>query len=447
MNTSTPAPTTAPLPQEYSESPAAANSPSARVRSSVPPSAPLTNQPRTLGFPRSNSGNRSGGSSPAASHASPAPGPPTPKRPKGRWFISTVILGVCLTVASAIWNEFFRFKSRGVVSGRVVSLAAPWGGVVQSLQVMNGQNVRQGELIAVLENSELKLRLEKLDDEIRLAQAGLVAGIAEVRAAKRDQDHEALKDFVEYLDILSRLGAEQARLAALETSCTRLQGLLDARAIPESEFDAVRYARDGQLQRVDKLNMAAERLFAGLAALDAESDDASPLTLAKVRLEGLIHEKQRLWEHSRIGEIRAPVAGRVVERNPLTGEFVAAGTIVCQILEAGSTEVVLYVPQARAADYRIGSVKRCTVTSALDCADFEVTRIGQQLVPPPSPLQRYCRSGERMVAVYLSPCSLQTSGLLEATGIWLGAEVLEPRWTWPWHDTTPAPHSYAGLAR
>ena len=336
---------------------------------------------------------------------------------------------------------------RGVIAGRVVSLSSPWAGVVQSLQVMNGQDVRQGDLIAVLKNTELQLRLEKLDDEIRLAQAGLAAGVAEIRAAQRDQDHQGLKDFVEYLEILSRLGAEQGRLAALEASCARMQGLLDTRAIPEGEYDAVRYARDGQLHRVDKLNMAAERLYEGLAALEADSDDTSPLTVAKVRLEGLIHEKQRLLEQSRVGEIRAPVAGRIVERSPLTGEFVAAGTTICQILEEGSTEVVLYVSQKHASDYPIGSVKRCSVPSALDCADFEVTRIGQQLVPPPNSLQRYCRSGERMVAVYLSPSSLQISELLEATAIWLGAEVLEPRWTWPWQSPHGLPRSYAGISR
>lgn len=408
---------------------------------------PDMQRPRTLGFPRSQTATRPATGPPAAATPVSGSGPPTPKRPKGRWFISTVILCVCLTVISALWNEFFRYRSRGVVAGRVVSVSLPWSGVVQSLQVTNGQDVSPGDLIAVLENSELKLRLQKLDDEIRLAQAGLAAGVAEIQAAKRDQDHQAMLDVVEYLNILSRLEAERARLDALEASCARMQALQDTRTIPESEYEAVRYARDGQIQRVEKLNMAAERLCEGISDFQSGGDDTSPLTLARMRLESLIHEKQSLLENHRVGELRAPVAGRVVERSPLTGEFVPAGTTICQILEQGSTEIVLYVPQRQAARYRIGSVIRCTVPSALDTVDCEVTRLGQQLVPPPSSLARYCRSGERMVAVYLSPSSRHMSELLQASGIWLGAEVLEPRWTWPWRNVEDVPRALAGIAR
>src|SRR5437764_1397469 len=106
---------------------------------------------------------------------------PLPKRPKGRWFIGLLLLTGCAYAGYHVWDGFFRYTAYGTVTGRLVQLSPPWDGELAFLSVREGDRVRQGEVLATLENHELRQKLDQTDDELRVAQATLEAEAARLK--------------------------------------------------------------------------------------------------------------------------------------------------------------------------------------------------------------------------------------------------------------------------
>ncbi len=284
-----------------------------------------TSTPRTIGFPkarpsvgdhpRSANGERTsaarlGRSLQAASNASQARHRPTtdhaPKvtRPKGRVFISFVILSVVGTVASGLWNEFFRFQAYGTIEGRVVKISAPWAGIVESLHVKDGQYVQPGELLATLQNTELKLRLGKLRDEILLAHAAFESRVAELKATHREDAERILRVHVDYFELVSQYQSDKSKLDALRSDYRRLSLLGPDGVIAAGEIESARFALEGQAARVAELKSAVDRMQQGLGDATLMEGPHKLLSLEKSRLATLISEWQRLVDFEQLGEIR-----------------------------------------------------------------------------------------------------------------------------------------------
>jgi len=50
---------------------------------------------------------------------------PLPKRPKGRWFIGLLLLASCGYGLWQAYDSFLRYRSYGIVTGRVLQLSSP----------------------------------------------------------------------------------------------------------------------------------------------------------------------------------------------------------------------------------------------------------------------------------------------------------------------------------
>src|SRR5437588_4411340 len=100
----------------------------------------MMDQKEAFGFP------------PLPPHASVAPHQqtmsrptPLPKRPKGRWFIGVFLLGSCAYGGWQVYDSFLRYRSYGIVTGRIVQIAPPWNGDLTAFHVREGDTVRQGQ--------------------------------------------------------------------------------------------------------------------------------------------------------------------------------------------------------------------------------------------------------------------------------------------------------------
>ena len=71
-----------------------------------------------------------------------------------------------------------RYAAFGIVSANSVVVSAPLDGHVQFMHVREGDQVRQGQLLATLHNLEAEHRLERIADQLRPAQSNLSAAIA-----------------------------------------------------------------------------------------------------------------------------------------------------------------------------------------------------------------------------------------------------------------------------
>ncbi len=327
-------------------------------------------------------------------------GPPLPKRPKGRFFIGSLFLMVVVGLAYTGYNSMLRYSAYGEVTARKIELSVPWPGVVQSIHVREGDDVAAGDLIAVIDSLEMRQKIEEIDDSLRLERARLSSELAMLRwEAEKIRDTRQLS-LSEFYDKWSDLLWEQSRLADLKMQVKRIEPIHRQGAASEERFDSLRFQFAGQEKRVEQLTEAVRAL--------KQRSDESPIELALedrvkptfARIENLQAELQRTRAIVRQGEVRAPASGRIVRTGRFVGEYADQMTPVAELCVAGSTELVLYLPQSVAKDYPIGRTVTLHVNPIDASITCEVQRVAMTMQRAPESLARHYRPKESLLPVY-----------------------------------------------
>lgn len=397
-----------------------------------PPPLLVEGAPSATGFPRS---------VPPATTAVRQP-TPLPKRPKGRWFVGLLLVLFCGTLGQQVWDAFFRYQAYGTVTGRVLQLTPMWDGVVRSIHVREGEEVRQGQILVSVESLERKHRLAQLGDDLHVAQATLDGEVAKLKwqaALNLDQGKgsQAL-----YYEAYGELMREQARLEQLHASLRRAGQSLVKQAVSPEEFDQIRYTRQGQEQKIAQLKKSVEELRlrmeqaralrpakggSGDSIADYGGDHLRPFL---ARIEALHAERERVQEQMEQGEIRAPANGVVLKIARFAGERCKAGDLLVMLLEEGSLEIVLYVPQQAGDLFADGSTVNVQVEPISRPLSGTVVRCGETLEPAPEQIKWHYSEGQRLLPVHVRPG--------EETERWLGLRV---------GATARLPYSWTTLSR
>ena len=126
--------------------------------------------------------------------------------------------------------------------------------------------------------------------------------------------------------------------------------------------------------------------------------------------------------------LRSPVTGYVVRRHKFTGESVRAQDSIIEVLEDGTLEAILYVPQSETGHLKSGervSLSYLPDTELLSCV---VLGAKSGFESPPECIERHYRHREELLPVRLRPMS--DSG--REVPLRLGATVRLPSGS-PWH--------------
>jgi HlyD family secretion protein len=341
---------------------------------------------------------------------------PTPlaKRPKGRWFVAVLLIGGCAYGGYQIWQTFFRYEAFGTVTAHVIHISPPWDGAVVSIQAREGQRVRQGEVIAAVENTELRQRHAQLGDELRLAQANLDAETAKLKWQASFYLDQGPGAIAQYFQSFGQLLQEQSHLEELKISVKRAEGLRERHAISDEEYDQARFNCEGQEKKIEQLRIAVAQLktradqaapllknTSGFGGLDATGYDQLKPCLA--RIESLQYERSRLQERLDQGEIRAPANGLIVKHLRLAGERCKASEPLLSFLEEGSLRVILYLPQASSDRFKPDGEVDVVMDPYPDKLHCTVSRLGDEYEAAPEQIKRHYQEGQRLLPVVLRP--------------------------------------------
>jgi multidrug resistance efflux pump len=359
--------------------------------------------PSGLGFPRQ-----------AAAPAAVRP-TPLPQRPKGRWFVSALVLGCFTFGVYHVWNSFFRYRAYGTVTGRTVQLSPSWDGVIRYVHVREGESVQQGQLLLSLDNITLRQRCAQLGDELQVAQATLEAEVSKLKwqtVSSLDQGKGAV---AYYYEALGNLLQEQANLEYMDNSLQRARSMQLQRAISDEQIDQLRCNRKGQEAKIAKLKE-------GLADLKKRADQTEIWTrkaaperdgLAELgkdqfkptlaRIAALQAERARIQEQLDHGNIRAPTNGLVTKIHRFAGEQAKGSEPVLSMLEDGSLQVVLYLPQDASALLEVNEEIAVILEACPEPLVCTATRLGDQCEPAPEQIKRHYAQGQKLLPVYLEP--------------------------------------------
>ena len=394
-----------------------------------------TRQVRSIGFSKSGSSgvlasssgqqtNQPLATTPAAASSRAPIGPR--KRPKGRLFIGCLLLSVISGLGYIFWNEFVRYAAYGSIEARVVSVAAPWTGIIEAIEVEDGQYVRQDQLLAKIDSAELKIRLAKLEDDIRLAEATLATRNSELETRRREVAIDRLRSQSEFDQLQSQLHTERAKLAELSAQNQAISKLEYNGVVADVEASQSHAALLGQQRKVQALEQAMARYASGLESLPTTLPGEEHLLLDQQRIESLMDERRKLLDYQRLGEIRSPVSGRIIRSDRNQGEFIELSTELFQIVKEGSLRAVLYVPQSQAEMYPPQRSVKLLIPPSSAPVQFLVERIDDQAIAPPNNLSRYFRKDEKVIAVITRPSDSTLDLSTPGRQLWLGAEVRLP---------------------
>ena len=358
-----------------------------------------------------------------------------PRPPKGRFFVVGLVLTVLSFGAFQVWDSFFRYTAFGVIAGRTVEVPAPVAGLVRYVHVREGDEVRQGDLLLTLDQHELELRLGRLDDQLRMAQAKLDAELSTTQWGVAQYLIEFHKASGEYSDKWAEVRERQVRWRRAQQFRARMDEMVVKKT---ATADALEAAVADELAQRDRL----ETLVEGLVAWQKRSQIAELQTQANLdvlqpllaELRNLESEQIRLRDELARGQVRSPVNGTVLTRHRFTGEGAEHLQTLFTILEENSLEIVLYVPQQRIAEFPADQTLEVALPPFQDHIACRVARLGDENVSPPSQLQRHYAHQAKLLPIHLLPAD----GRLEHTRVQLGAVVQLPfnpnRW---WNSSSP----------
>tara|TARA_R110002110_G_scaffold383246_1_gene594692 strand:- start:322 stop:1350 length:1029 start_codon:yes stop_codon:yes gene_type:complete len=225
------------------------------------------------------------------------------------------------------WNNFVAGRNADVgiaiANGRIeverVDVATEYGGQVAEIRVREGDTVAVGDIVAVLNTSELMAQLAAAKAEVRSARQGIARAKAEV--ALREAEHN-----------LSEL--ELARVVDLE------------RRQVASTADLER--RDAQYA-IAKANLLGAHAAVGTAIAATEQAEAHVRQL-KIRIDEMT--------------LHAPVDGRVEYRLVQPGTVVGPGTRVATLLDISDVYMTIFLPTSEAGKVAIGAEARIALDAA-----------------------------------------------------------------------------------
>ena len=209
-------------------------------------------------------------------------------------------------------------------------------GRLDRVYIEEGDRVSAGQLIAEIENAELRAAMAVAAAEVDLRQAELDA----LKNGARAEEIDAAEGSLAAADAAARLAAETFK---------RNQPLLAEGRISQSRFDEVQAAAD--TARAERARAAASL---ALLRAGARSED---IRAAEARLAAARAERQRAEALFEKSQVRSPVDGTVLKRDLREGETVVA---------------LSPLPLAR-----IGDIRQLHVRADIDELDIDRIKVGQ----------------------------------------------------------------------
>ena len=238
----------------------------------------------------------------------------------------------------------------------VPKISAP----VQKFLVKRGSPVKEGQVLAVLENRDLSAAAQDTQGAYKQAQAVYETTTAanlpeEIRKAEADAQQ-----------------AQQA-LDAQEKVFQSRQQLFEQGALPRKELDQSRVDIVQARNQSDIAKQHLEKLMAigkeqELKAAEGQRDSAA----------GKYRGAQAQLSYS---EIRSPINGVITDRPLYPGEMAAAGTPLLTVMDISSVIAKAHIPQDEAAALKVGDKGSITVPGITEPINGKVTVVSPALDP------------------------------------------------------------------
>jgi len=337
------------------------------------------------------------------SEPSPDKKQPTPNR-RARTLGLRIAVVLAIGIAAFVaWREFFMKPSAApnvvAVSGRIEgddsAIAPKTAGRILEIRTREGDQVRAGDIIAVLDDAQIRAREDQARAAVTQAEARLRSAQQQIGILEEEFKQTGIQTEQAKQQADGTVRQSEAELAASEAELARQEA-----AYRLAEFDREAYtslARTGTVSerrgREAESNAAAQAATVAAAKRQVEAARGAltaartNLTNPQIRLSQMAAIRQQLAQQNttiastfaeatqaraQLAEaqanradliVRAPFDGTVATRAAEPGEVVTAGTAIITLVDLGRVYLRGFVPEGDIGKVRVNQPARVYLDS------------------------------------------------------------------------------------
>jgi HlyD family secretion protein len=351
------------------------------------------------------------------------------------------------------------------VSGRIegddASVAAKAGGRIRQITVREGDPVEAGQVLAVLDDEQIRAReqqaaaaVRQADARVRLSRHQIAVLDEQLRQSQLGTDQSKVDAQGRVSEAEGKLAAAEAQLAQAEAAHAQARWDREAMArlfqkelIAEQEAQRARHNEEAQAAVVAAARRQVEAARGSLMAAQASLVNPAIRASQGAAVQGQILQAQAdiaaaeadaerfraMLEEARANrqdlQVLAPFAGTVATRTAEPGEVVTAGTPIVTLVNLGEVYLRAFVPEGQIGRVRLGQPARVYLDSdTRKPIDAEVIRIDPQASFTPE--NTYFRE-ERVKQVVGVKLRLRGAVGFAKPGMPADGEILVQGETWP----------------
>jgi multidrug resistance efflux pump len=277
-----------------------------------------------------------------------------------------MILGL-LTIGSLIWyfvtvRPSGDLQLIGTVDANEVIVSAKIPGRIQQLLVDEGQDVKAGQLIAVIESDDLQAARKAAE----ATAAGQSSHLSETVATERQTAGETTSATI---NAEAQVNSAKAALAQAQANYMHQQADTSRIVALAQQGIMSTQSRDDAATSLDAARAAVETAKANVAAAEAALNQARAHEMLDTVAQRTVVETRNTAESARAlaeqakvelgySQVFAPVSGKVNVRVARQGEVVTAGAAIVTIMDLTQTWVYAPLPETQAGAVQVGDSLR-----------------------------------------------------------------------------------------
>ena len=320
---------------------------------------------------------------------------------KGRKAAFALITALLCYGSYSLWNSYLRYDSFGIVDSDVVGVYTTSPGIIQTLAVTEGSVVKKGDFLMQVSSSEDTRQLDKLNDEIRIAQAELEAKREELARNQLVRSDLIRQIEGQIADTSATIGELKSRLSFQRGEAARYSRLKAMDAAGSQEVDSARSQANSITQILRGKESSLKTLKDRLITLTGEKSSDESLKPIEAKIAYLNNEKRRYIDKIKEGIVYSQHDGIVSSIQKRQGELVGTDSILTMIVDGTANLVLYYDPSDKIP--KIGSKVQVMVPSLGKMVDAEVTSISKDVTAPPDQIKSNYLANQKLVKVYLDP--------------------------------------------
>lgn len=259
------------------------------------------------------------------------------KSARKTWLTRFAILVILVGGGYFAWSHFIKVDSvktdNAYVGAELASVTPFVSGVVTEITVSDTDNVKQGDVLVRLDDTDARIAVAQAEADIAVAQRRFLQTQARNGAldgqvsARRADILQARASLTSAETSLTKAKSEYDRRTALEDSgAVSTEEVEIAENAVESAEARVAQARAAVTQAEASLNAALGELSSNQALVEGATVETDPSVLAaKARLESAMLDLERTI-------VRAPVDGVVAQRRVQLGQRISQGAPIMTIV-------------------------------------------------------------------------------------------------------------------